>query len=200
MEKHENEAFEGLKKYSGDGTPADIVERYASLPELVDQIDLAGLDDNVVVVDTETTGFSFAHDELIQIAAARMTKGQVTGWYVTFVNPGKPIPDEIVHLTGIGEEEVADAPTPEEALAREIREELHAEIEIVRLVDTVQYDYPKFHMDMSCYLCRLISDEVELVEHEAARWLGLDDVWSVRWLPSDIEVIEDLFGGMVCAE
>ena len=117
MERHENEAFEGLKKYISDGTPADIVERYASLPELVDQIDLAGLDDNVVVVDTETTGFSFAHDELIQIAAARMTKGQVTGWYVTFVNPGKPIPDEIVHLTGIGEEEVADAPTPEEALA-----------------------------------------------------------------------------------
>lgn len=90
--------------------------------------------------------------------------------------------------------------TPEEALTREIREELHAEIEIVRLVDTVQYDYPKFHMDMSCYLCRLISDEVELVEHEAARWLDLDSVWSVKWLPSDIEVIEDLFGGMVCAE
>ena len=90
--------------------------------------------------------------------------------------------------------------TPEEALAREIREELHAEIEVVRLVDTVQYDYPKFHMDMSCYLCRLISDEIELVEHEAARWLDLDDVWSVKWLPSDIEVIEDLFGGLVCAE
>ena len=90
--------------------------------------------------------------------------------------------------------------TPEEALVREIREELHAEIEVVRLVDTVQYDYPKFHMDMSCYLCRLISDEIELVEHEAARWLDTDDVWSVKWLPSDIEVIEDLFGGLVCAE
>ena len=90
--------------------------------------------------------------------------------------------------------------TPEEALVREIREELHAEIEVVRLVDTVQYDYPKFHMDMSCYLCRLISDEIELVEHEAARWLDLDEVWSVKWLPSDIEVIEDLFGGQFCAE
>ena len=90
--------------------------------------------------------------------------------------------------------------TPEEALVREIREELHAEIEVVRLVDTVQYDYPKFHMEMSCYLCRLISDEIELVEHEAARWLDTDDVWSVKWLPSDIEVIEDLFGGLVCAE
>ena len=90
--------------------------------------------------------------------------------------------------------------TPEEALVREIREELHAEIEVVRLVDTVEYDYPKFHMAMSCYLCRLISDEIELVEHEAARWLDPDDVWSVKWLPSDIEVIEDLFGGLVCAE
>ena len=90
--------------------------------------------------------------------------------------------------------------TPEEALVREIREELHAEIEVIRLVDTVEYDYPKFHMAMSCYLCRLISDEIELVEHEAARWLDLDDVWSVKWLPSDVEVIEDLFGGLVCAE
>ena len=90
--------------------------------------------------------------------------------------------------------------TPEEALVREIREELHAEIEVVRLVDTVEYDYPKFHMAMSCYLCRLISDEIELVEQEAARWLDLDDVWSVKWLPSDVEVIEDLFGGLVCAE
>ena len=90
--------------------------------------------------------------------------------------------------------------TPEEALVREIREELHAEIEVRRLVDTVEYDYPKFHMMMRCYLCRLISDEIELVEHEAARWLDMDDVWSVKWLPSDIEVIEDLFGGLVCAE
>ena len=90
--------------------------------------------------------------------------------------------------------------TPEEALVRQIREELHAEIEVVRLVDTVEYDYPKFHMAMSCYLCRLISENIELVEHEAARWLDLDDVWSVKWLPSDIEVIEDLFGGLVCAE
>lgn len=95
---------------------------------------------------------------------------------------------------------IEEGETPEEALVREIREELHAEIEVVRLVDTVQYDYPKFHMDMRCYLCRLISDEIELVEHEAARWLGTDDVWSVKWLPSDVEVIEDLFGGLVCAE
>ena len=85
-------------------------------------------------------------------------------------------------------------------LVREIREELHAEIEVGRLVDTVEYDYPKFHMVMRCYLCRLISEEIELVEHEAARWLDIDSVWSVKWLPSDIEVIENLFGGQFCAE
>ena len=90
--------------------------------------------------------------------------------------------------------------TPEEALVREIREELHAEIEVGRLVDTVEYDYPKLHMVMRCYLCRLISEEIELVEHEAARWLDIDSVWSVKWLPSDIEVLEDLFGGQFCAE
>ena len=90
--------------------------------------------------------------------------------------------------------------TPEDALRREIREELHAEIEVGRLVDTVEYDYPKFHMVMRCYLCRLISEKIELVEHEAARWLSTDDVWSVKWLPSDIEVIENLFGGQFCAE
>ena len=90
--------------------------------------------------------------------------------------------------------------TPEEALVREIREELHADIRVGFLVDTVEYDYPKFHMVMRCYLCRLISEKIELVEHEAARWLSVDDVWSVKWLPSDIEVIENLFGGQFCAE
>ena len=84
--------------------------------------------------------------------------------------------------------------TPEEALVREIREELRADVRVGRLIDTVEYDYPKFHMQMRCYLCELLSDGVELVEHEAARWLAADEVWSVRWLPSDVEVIEDLFG------
>ena len=90
--------------------------------------------------------------------------------------------------------------TPEEALAREIREELHAEIRVGPLVDTVEYDYPKFHMVMRCFMCELISEEIELVEHEAARWLDAGDVWTVRWLPSDIEVIEKLYGGGICCE
>ncbi len=82
--------------------------------------------------------------------------------------------------------------TPEEALKREIREELRAEIRIGELICTIEYDYPKFHMIMQCYLCEMLSDGMELVEHEAARWLCADDILSVKWLPSDIELVEKL--------
>lgn len=99
-----------------DGTPDDIVARYESLPEFAAQADFGLLDSNVVIIDTETTGFSFNHDELIQIAAARIEGGKVADWYVTFVNPGKPIPEDIVHLTSITDQDVAGAPTPQQAL------------------------------------------------------------------------------------
>lgn len=82
--------------------------------------------------------------------------------------------------------------TPEEALVREIREELRAEIKVGDLFYTVEYDYPEFHMIMQCFLCKLISDEIELVEHEAAKWLGKEDIRSVRWLSSDIEIVDRL--------
>lgn len=84
--------------------------------------------------------------------------------------------------------------TPEEALAREIREELHAEVKVGELFSTVEYDYPKFHLIMRCYLCELVSEGYELVEHEAARWLGAEDIGSVQWLPSDVEIVEKLKG------
>lgn len=100
-----------------DGTPEDIRARYASLPKLADELDFGEYDRNIVVIDTETTGVSVKKDELTQIAAARMECGQVTDWYVTFVNPGMHIPDEISHLTHIYDADVADAPSPEEALA-----------------------------------------------------------------------------------
>lgn len=82
--------------------------------------------------------------------------------------------------------------TPQEALAREIREELHADVKVCDLFHTVEYDYPKFHLIMQCYLCEFVSDTYELTEHEDARWLGADDIDSVKWLPSDIEVVEKL--------
>ena len=104
--------------YIAEGTPEDICERYASLTEVAKTADFGLLDRNIVVLDTETTGLSQNHDELTQIAAARMECGVVTEWFVTFVNPGKPIPDDIARLTNIHDEDVADAPTPDEARAQ----------------------------------------------------------------------------------
>ena len=75
--------------------------------------------------------------------------------------------------------------TPEEALVREIREELDTKIRIDKFLCTVDWDYPKFHLTMHCYLCSLLTDALHLNEHEAARWLTADTLRSVRWLPAD---------------
>lgn len=83
---------------------------------------------------------------------------------------------------------------PEHALIREIKEELCADIKVGSLFYKVEYDYPKFHMVMQCYLCKLVSEDIVLTEHEAARWLGKEDIESVKWLPSDIKVVEKLKG------
>ena len=79
--------------------------------------------------------------------------------------------------------------TPKDALMREIREELATEIEVGDLLTTVEYDYPKFHLTMHCYLCSIISGQLSLLEHEDARWLTKDNLNSVRWLPADLEII-----------
>ena len=75
--------------------------------------------------------------------------------------------------------------SPQEALVREIREELDAEIEVGRLLETVEWDYPAFHLTMHCFLCTLKSESMHLNEHEAAAWLSSDTIRSVRWLPAD---------------
>ena len=82
--------------------------------------------------------------------------------------------------------------SPQEALRREIREELDTEIAVGRLLTSVEYDYPEFHMSMDCFICTIVSGQLTLLEHEAARWLGAGELWQVRWLPSDIKVIEEL--------
>ena len=82
--------------------------------------------------------------------------------------------------------------TPEEALVREIREELSAEISVGELLTTVEYDYPKFHLTMHCFLCTLVGEALHLNEHEAARWLTKDELDSVKWLPADEIVIEKM--------
>ena len=81
---------------------------------------------------------------------------------------------------------------PDEALKREIREELSTEINVDEFLCTVEYDYPKFHLTMHCYLCSLLSSSLHLNEHEAARWLLKDDYDSVEWLPADKLVIKEL--------
>lgn len=82
--------------------------------------------------------------------------------------------------------------TPEEALKREIREELTTEICIEEFLCTVEYDYPKFHLTMHCYICSLLTEALHLNEHEAARWLKNDELDSVKWLPADVKVVERL--------
>ena len=82
--------------------------------------------------------------------------------------------------------------TPEEALKREIREELSAEICVDEFLCTVEYDYPKFHLTMHCYLCSLLTEALHLNEHEAAKWLAKNQLDSVKWLPADVEVVEKI--------
>ena len=84
---------------------------------------------------------------------------------------------------------VEEGETPEEALAREIREELDTEIAVGEKLTTVEYDYPEFHLTMDCFLCEVKNGDLKLVEHEDAKWLGEHDLTSVRWLPADLGLI-----------
>ena len=79
--------------------------------------------------------------------------------------------------------------SPEEALKREILEELETRIVVERLVQTVEWDYPKFHLKMHCYWCHVESGSLTLKEHEAARWLAKDELGSVAWLPADLSLL-----------
>lgn len=84
--------------------------------------------------------------------------------------------------------------SPEEALRREIREELEVEVNVGDLIDTIEYDYPAFHLSMKCYACTIAGGSPHLLEHEAARWLSADQLDSVVWLPADITLIPKIAG------
>lgn len=84
--------------------------------------------------------------------------------------------------------------SPEEALRREIREELEVEVNVGDLIDTIEYDYPAFHLSMKCYACTIAGGSPHLLEHEAARWLSADQLDSVSWLPADITLIPKIAG------
>ena len=81
---------------------------------------------------------------------------------------------------------------PEQALRREIKEELTVEIEVGELLHTVEFDYPTFHLTMHCFVCALVSGDLELKEHQAAKWLTKETLDSVEWLPADVEVAEQV--------
>lgn len=89
---------------------------------------------------------------------------------------------------------IEEGETPEEALKREIKEELDSEIKVDDYIDTVEYDYPNFHLSMRCYYCSLVSGSLELIEAEDARWLTKENIDSVRWLPADLVIIERIMG------
>ena len=87
---------------------------------------------------------------------------------------------------------IEEGETPQEALVREIKEELETEILVGELIDTIEYDYPTFHISMDCFWAEIISGDLVLTEHEAAKWLTKDELDSVEWLPADITLIEKI--------
>lgn len=87
---------------------------------------------------------------------------------------------------------IEDGETPQEALRREIREELDTEIAVEELVDTIEYDYPSFHLSMDCFLCKVQSGDLVLKEHKAAKWLTQEKLDSIDWLPADIDLVRKL--------
>lgn len=87
---------------------------------------------------------------------------------------------------------VEQGEAPENAIVREIKEELDTVIEVKEYFDTVEYDYPNFHLSMKCYICTVVSGKLELLEHEAAKWLDKDFLDSVAWLPADLGLVDKL--------
>lgn len=87
---------------------------------------------------------------------------------------------------------IEEGETPEQALKREIMEELDTEISVGELIDTIEYDYPQFHLSMDCFWCEIVSGNLVLKEHESARWLTKKQLNDVKWLPADVTLIEKI--------
>ena len=89
-------------------------------------------------------------------------------------------------------EKIEAGETPQEALVREIREELETEIAVGELIDTIEYDYPTFHLSMDCFWAEIVSGNLVLKEHEASKWLTRHELDTVEWLPADVALIENV--------
>ena len=87
---------------------------------------------------------------------------------------------------------IEDGETPQNALEREIMEELDTQILVGELIDTIEYDYPTFHLSMDCFWCEIVKGDLVLKEHEAARWLSAQQLMDVDWLPADVTLIEKI--------
>ena len=87
---------------------------------------------------------------------------------------------------------IQEGETPQQALKREIMEELDTEIEVGELIDTIEYDYPEFHLSMDCFWCGIVKGDLVLKEHEAAKWLTKESLDEVDWLPADKDLIEKI--------
>ena len=87
---------------------------------------------------------------------------------------------------------IEEGETPENALKREISEELETEIAVGELIETIEYDYPAFHLSMDCFWCDVVRGDLVLKEHESARWLDKESLYSVEWLPADVALIEKI--------
>ena len=92
---------------------------------------------------------------------------------------------------------IEEGETPKEALKREIMEELDTEIKVEELIDTIEYDYPTFHLSMDCFWGEIVKGELVLKEHEAARWLTREQLGEVEWLPADVTLIEKVGDEMI---
>ena len=91
---------------------------------------------------------------------------------------------------------IEEGETPQQALKREIMEELDTEIEVGEMLDVIEYDYPTFHLSMDCFWCKVVSGDLVLKEHEAAKWLSKEELDSVDWLPADVTLIEKIRDAM----
>ena len=87
---------------------------------------------------------------------------------------------------------IEEGETPQQALVREIKEELETEIKVGELIDTIEYDYPTFHLSMDCFWCEVVNGNLVLKEHEDARWLTKEQLDDVEWLPADITLVEKI--------